>query len=88
MPIYRLFRDKKQRFEVIRVVHVIHQWLLHTPHDPNPACEKWAPCSFPIQLAAQRSAGGMGIEKDLDEMFSYDTVRPTRAAVRCDGLTD
>jgi hypothetical protein len=30
----------------------------------------------------------MGIEKDLDEMFSYDTVRPTRAAVRCDGLTD
>ena len=69
-------------------VHGIYQWLLHTPHDPNPACEKWSPCSFPIQLAAQRSAGGMGIEKDLDEMFSYDTVRSTRAAVRCDGLTD
>ncbi len=35
-----LIREKKQRFEVIRGVHGIHQRVLHHPHDSNTrACE-------------------------------------------------
>eukprot|EP01043_Picozoa_sp_COSAG02_P026955 COSAG02_NODE_1568_length_11897_cov_632.076454_6_plen_211_part_00 len=37
--IYLVIREKKQRFRVIRGVHDIYQWLLHTPHDSNPACD-------------------------------------------------
>jgi hypothetical protein len=38
MPIYRVIRVKKQRLAVLRGVHGIDQWVLHTPHDSNPAC--------------------------------------------------
>jgi hypothetical protein len=32
-------RNKKQRFEVIRWVHGIYQYVLRTPHDSKPACD-------------------------------------------------
>ena len=35
-----VIREKTQRLEVIQGGLGIHQWVLRTPNDPNPACDK------------------------------------------------